>query len=458
MFLISLATCFNLVAATANMITPKRHDQPDVRQLSLDRFDDPNTYAQFKNDLQKDDGPQLFVFSPPRATFAVSDPSRSLYEPYGRQSTPTVRDENKWAALVSTLVADVDRAKRSFAIEAPEDSKFWFLPEILKTFCLASSFSCIIDDNAYSSRSSLARSNHRTRLLTNCLPLRALHTQKPLRAHKHVSGRSTRTKGSLFGELPLLRSTIGSIIRASFDDPVRTLYEGDEWRRTIAMTSDKSRKRALGIAMKEVVIAEQHRQRRTAQQAVAAGKQMKRRAFKPLLSVECHPGEAFDTVKQATFPFDAVDALAPDLKDNIAHIFKNRATINEDRRIAVEHWRSRAIALRSKSLAILKRQPRSVQKMLLRGEKLGQFYHVCLFEEMIQKAGHTDRTIAQQIAHGLNVVGTVRRSHAWPREEVKAESTIDKYVQGAWAYRERIEKESKRRKDHNDKIINQCLR
>jgi hypothetical protein len=167
MLLISLATCINLVAATSNVITPKRHDQPDVRLLSLDRFNDPNTYAQFKKDLQDEDGPQLFVFSPPRATFTVSDPSRSLLEPYGRQSTPTVRDENKWAALVATLVVDVDRAKRSFAIEAPEDSKFWFLPEILQTFCLASSFSCIINDNAYSSRSSMARSNHRTRFLTN---------------------------------------------------------------------------------------------------------------------------------------------------------------------------------------------------------------------------------------------------------------------------------------------------
>jgi hypothetical protein len=179
---------------------------------------------------------------------------------------------------------------------------------------------------------------------------------------------------------------------------------------------------------------------------------MKRRAFRPILESESHPGEAVNTVFKTIFPFDSESTMSEDVQNNIKYIFDNKHSIPRDRRRAVTFWRSRAEALRKASLHIIKQQPESVRKILYHGDKIGEFYHVLLFEEMINAAKHGDKTIAHQIAKGMNIVGPVEKSNVWPTEEVPAISTVQAYIQGAWAYRQKIEKETQQHKHHNYEI------
>ena len=62
-------------------------------------------------------------------------------------------------------------------------------------------------------------------------------------------------------------------LAAAIEDPPRTLFEGDAWRRTVAYQGSPgvTRKRPVGQLVKEIDIAAQHPKRRTAKLALGAG-------------------------------------------------------------------------------------------------------------------------------------------------------------------------------------------
>ena len=100
----------------------------------------------------------------------------------------------------------------------------------------------------------------------------------------------------------------------------------------------QDRKRPLGQATQEVLIAAEHKRRRTAGAAVAAGCQMRRRAFDQVFTEEMEPGQAAEHALQHPFPFDETESMSFLLKDTIKHVAEHRSTIADERASSVAYW------------------------------------------------------------------------------------------------------------------------
>ena len=65
--------------------------------------------------------------------------------------------------------------------------------------------------------------------------------------------------------------------------------------------------------------------------------------------------------------------MTKNLASTIAYVASHQATIAAERAALVAKWRQRAVALRSKSLEFLKALQVANQRILIRGEALGEF-------------------------------------------------------------------------------------
>ena len=146
----------------------------------------------------------------------------------------------------------------------------------------------------------------------------------------------------------------------------------------------------LAPAAVTVEVARGHKRQRTVTAGVAAGRQMRRQAFAPVFTYELEPGEAAAAAARHPFPFDNTDALSAALLETIKHVAAHQKTIAAEREAKVQKWLDLAEELTPKSLAFLRTLPEANQKGLLRGENMGEFFHVYLFEAMLREIGDPD--------------------------------------------------------------------
>jgi len=438
--ILTALTSFSSLATTSCVRTSlfQNDDKQDVEQFSLESLDDPRQYSHFLQKVRDPSGPHIFYILPPRATFSFcQDSGRTFADPYADHFTRNQR-ANHWTDLCMRAAKDIANENKYFAIEHETSSYFWYITEVLHLLSHKDVFTVNFEDKHFTSRNKDSEGS--TRILTNYLPFRNI---VPDNLAKDTSNRKAKTQlKSSFDRLPQLRSTIASCIYASLLDPVRTLFEGDSWIRTLQVTTGK-RKRKLGTAVKEVYLAWKHRQRRTARQAVASGRQMKRRAFRPILTTETTPGEAVRHCCTTDFPLDSEEPLSALLQDTLDYVFTHQEDLPEERRKIIEFWTTRAEELREKSLTYLDKLPFSNRQILLKGRNIGEFFHVYLFAELIAASGHPDTSLPFEIAEGMNVVGPVAKSHVWEEENVEASKTLEEVMAGAWDYRQNLIKDCK---------------
>jgi hypothetical protein len=276
------------------------------------------------------------------------------------------------------------------------------MPEIMGIASRRDTFATFTHpDNAFHpSATSDGRDKISHKILTNELGFRALgkkpdpaealpaHQLSPKKIQKRQAPRLYR--GS--GKLPvMLIQTWANTIKAIYDDPPRTVYEGSAWARTLELkVPPAKRKRPLGTPTREVEISKQHRRRRTAREGVAAGRQFRRQAFTPILERELEPGEAADRTSKHPFPFDTATSLPPKLQEAIDYVFEHQDTIKEERAELIKYWTKRAIDLAPASIAFIRSLPESNQKILMRGTELGEFFHAMLFKELLEQIGYQD--------------------------------------------------------------------
>jgi len=223
------------------------------------------------------------------------------------------------------------------------------------------------------------------------------------------------------------------------------MFEGDAWINTLGMTTPKRKPgRELGTTVKEVEMAAAHKRKRPVQAAVAAGRQMRRQAFPPLLPVEVEPGVAAGQATEAPFPFDSEEGLADDFQRVIEYVADHQSTIVQTRADLVEAWTQRAHDLAQDSIDFLESEAVSDygRGILLRGYQLGEFFHVALFHEMLASLGYADMDYPYELARGMNVVGPISPSNVWPRDpdlkRCSAKIDVATLEEGAWEYRKHV--------------------
>ena len=84
------------------------------------------------------------------------------------------------------------------------------------------------------------------------------------------------------------------------------------------------RKRPLG----QTIAWSEHRQKNSALAAVASGYQLKRGAMKPLVDVECEPGQAIHWVMNVSHPFSVSEALPDMLATAIGEVAQSAQEVN----------------------------------------------------------------------------------------------------------------------------------
>ena len=79
----------------------------------------------------------------------------------------------------------------------------------------------------------------------------------------------------------------------------------------------------------------------------------------------------------------------------------------------------------------------------MRGREIGQFFHIALYQKMLDHIQYKDRSFADELIDGLKIAGPIAPSNIWPPDNVPATKTIEEFLQGAWGYRAKIRRERK---------------
>ena len=178
----------------------------------------------------------------------------------------------------------------------------------------------------------------------------------------------------------------------------------------------QDRKRQLGRA----VPWDGHRQAAAAQLAAAGGYQLKRGAAKPLLDVECEPGQAIEWSLQVVHPFTVHPALPPKILDNIKLIVSSPQALTARRGELLRFWHGRALALLPETDRQLRAVPDPALRRLLRGVpdyvdlQLGLCTHVALYDELFAAIDCSDKQLLSSLRSGFPIVGEIQRSGRWP--------------------------------------------
>ena len=115
-----------------------------------------------------------------------------------------------------------------------------------------------------------------------------------------------------------------------------------------------------------------------------------------MYEVELEPGQAAEHALGHPFPFDLPDALPDALASTIRYVAEHQDTIAAERERKVAKWWQRAEDLREDSLKFLRTLPYANRQILIRGEKIGEFFHVYLCAGMLRQSRHTSVPQQQQ--------------------------------------------------------------
>ncbi|CAE7840606.1 unnamed protein product [Symbiodinium sp. CCMP2592] len=315
----------------------------------------------------------------------------------------------------SLLLFDaVVQAGGDASIENPKDSLIWQVPQVQQLKVRLHLYNVDLDQCEYGSP-------HRkpTRLLVSHAALLALarpcsggHVHEPLRGvtRSETGKKIFKTKAAQVYPSALCTAwaiAVAAIVQKS----------AQQFAASFALTAPSAeRKRSLGsqIAWKG------HRQVAAARLAAASGYQLKRGAAKPLLDVECEPGQAIQWSLQVRHPFTVQPALPDKIVDNIKFIVSSPQALVARRSERLQFWQQRALTLLPETDRILRSIADAPLRRLLRGApdyadlQLGSCTHVALYDELFAAIGCTDHQILQGIRGGFPIVGEIQRSGRWP--------------------------------------------
>ena len=143
----------------------------------------------------------------------------------------------------------------------------------------------------------------------------------------------------------------------------------------------------------------------------AAGYQLKRGSVKPLLDVECEPGDAVRWALSVPHPFSIPLKLQDNLLRSIDRVCKDPDALCQWRLRQLQHWHDRAAQLWPATDTVLTQIKDKHLRRLLRGvpdgqpAQLGVTTHIELYKEMLQAAHCPDGSIVEDMQHGFRVVG-----------------------------------------------------
>ena len=196
--------------------------------------------------------------------------------------------------------------------------------------------------------------------------------------------------------------------------PVQTGDHADApWQvPTFALRTEAAdRKRPHGAPVR----VRDHRQRHSGQKAIAAGYQMKKSVVLPLITSEMHPGEAIEFALDLVHPFTQDAAIDSDLQAVLQEIVDQPQTVRDRRESLLHSWDARAHDLVDQ---LLKQIPGRHLRCLLQGVpddqpvKLGSFFHVALWRQLLQQASCSDVDLVDQIMAGMPIVGDIASSQS----------------------------------------------
>ncbi|CAE7370429.1 unnamed protein product [Symbiodinium sp. CCMP2592] len=249
----------------------------------------------------------------------------------------------------SLLLFDaVVQAGGDASIENPKDSLIWQVPQVQQLKVRLHLYNVDLDQCEYGSP-------HRkpTRLLVSHAALLALarpcsggHVHEPLRGvtRSETGKKIFKTKAAQVYPSALCTAwaiAVAAIVQKS----------AQQFAASFALTAPSAeRKRSLGsqIAWKG------HRQSAAARLAAASGYQLKRGAAKPLLDVECEPGQAIQWSLQVRHPFTVQPALPDKIVDNIKFIVSSPQALVARRSERLQFWQQRALTLLPETDRILR--------------------------------------------------------------------------------------------------------
>ena len=348
------------------------------------------------------------------------------------------RDRTIEACLILSLLGF------DFSIENPLGSLIWATPSF-KSFMVATrAFSVDFDQCAFG-----APSMKPTRVVGSHQSLTtALFRKCPgrSRSHRHVV-----LKGKVFSQQfgrVVFRTKLAQVyphamceamagaVRQLLQDPLQHLVS------SFGLVNPKGdRKRPLGTAVKWEV----HRQRNTALAAVASGYQLKRGALKPLLDIECEPGEAVRWAMQIPHPFSVSESLCDHLSAAIVEVSEHPQQAIAFRKAMLAQWQQRAHECLLRTDQLLLQIPDAPLRHLLRGvpdghpAQLGLTCNVELYRAMLQEISSVDQSLPDSLLSGFPIVGPIELSHRWgPYEKPQNIVSLDALKERAWELRRKI--------------------
>ena len=201
------------------------------------------------------------------------------------------------------------------------------------------------------------------------------------------------------------------------------------------------RKRPLGQA----IAWSEHRQRNSALAAAASGYQLKRGALKPLVDVECEPGQAIQWVMNVSHPFSVSEALPDMLATAIGEVAQSAQEVNQFRMRSLQLWHQRALDCLQRTDQCLRTISDGPLRRLLRGvpdgapAQLGLTCNVELYRAMLQEIKSVDVDLPDLLVQGFPIVGPISRSQRWPDYTKPQQSvSIDTLEKRAWEMRRKI--------------------
>ena len=201
------------------------------------------------------------------------------------------------------------------------------------------------------------------------------------------------------------------------------------------------RKRQLGTSK----TWKPHRQERSASLAQAAGYQLKRGAVKPLLEVECTPGQAIEWVMQIPHPFSQDGDLDAQLEKNIALVAKSAQQVVQLREKLLIHWQAVALQALARSDVKLRAVQDPALRRLLRGvpdeapPRMGTTCNIELYRLFLQSVHSPDQALPDLLLSGFPIVGPIARSGRWPEfSKAQAAVPLEELMEKAWVLRKKI--------------------
>ena len=344
---------------------------------------------------------------------------------------------NEFMRLTAQLARRCYARRVGWSIENPASSFLWSMPPMVTLQKLPQVRLFLLDmcrfGSPHKKPTAVLSTIDLSALAQQCDMVVRPHFHEPLTGTVLVHGRRVFRTRLAQVYPPALCEQWAKIIVAQHADPLEATFQ--------LTTPSADRKRPLGQPVPWKV----HKQRVTAEKAVAAGYQLKRSALPPLLPHEVEPGEAVRIMLELQHPFTTDPALEPDLQEALAMSVHKPAFLLGHRHGAVHFWEARAHQLLPATDDILRQIPDRHLRFLLRGcsddqpLQLGSCTHVALWRELLSEANCVDRQLLSDLVQGFQIIGPRQRSLRWGRLQSQEDFIPEEALRArAWEFSQKV--------------------